>query len=878
MIKHLMRHLRLLLSGSVLLTAVGCQSSAPSDDEVSAVQQEVTPAPADVLGFESKAGWNASSGTASTTSIRTQGTAAYALKAPVNYTTLNSAKLPSTALAGLANTGAQVAIDLLLPPEQPNPYYFGALQLYVTCASRNVNNAYLGQVELTGAPTGIFRTLTFAVPDSVRVQLQNATYQDLFFTLALNAPAGANGTYVFDNLRFKSSAGSQPNGVGDSTDLVALKSYAPASSTPGYAEFTGIVQIPASFHVKLGSAGTGTVLLDLGLGSTTLTSCTYNGALAGKSYDFASCTGRWKAGDLLAATFARLTIQSGDATKGTTKIKAQLARNPLGDEVGTGLLTPIPTWWGDTADEINQVATAFFKAEVDLPKTGTKYVALPLPEFATRKGNGAPVDKLDPTSVPPANDPPFSKEGHLNEGGDWDAYWTFAGSLSGDVTGGRQTAHFDAAVGAHAVVWGEDVDVVKIGTEINTDTGKLTATGFEDPSAKASLRVYAFGQEVYSTDKDTTGGFSYEYIKPIHFDATPIHIWVFSITPGVSLNVGAKVSGALFADHYTMTVAPDVSIGCHLTGAVDLYAVSGGVDVNVELLRVSAPFTTNGKWSISTQPEDCSATLTYDLTSDLTLGSGGGQVSLVASFGPCPFCHHESWGLFSWDSLAEYTIPLFYLDPTESRFDLDMALCRVPLQVTIQQPTSGEVVKDGASKMLSGSAIRPSTISNGVSIPIDIDPQYLTWTSDNPADEGFPATGRTPQVTYHGPGARTITLTATDQYGETGTASRSFTVDAISGEGPTAYILSPHNGDSFGWPSQQNFTTQGIANGGTAPVTLTWTLTSGSLFESLGTGPSVVVAVGPITGAVSTLTLTATDANGLSNSDSIQVDAYVEPF
>lgn len=878
MIKHLIRHLRVLLSVPVVWTAAGCESTAPSD-EVSVVQEAVTtaPAPEQVLGFESTAGWNASSGTVSRTSIRTQGTAAYALKAPVNYTTLNSAKLPSTALEGLTKTGAQVAIDLLLPPEQPNPYYFGALQLYVTCASRNVNNVYLGQVELTGTPTGIFRTLTFAVPDAVRTQLQGATYQDLFFTLGLNAPAGASGTYVFDNLRFKSSAGSQPNGFGDSTDLVALKSYSPASSTPGYAEFTGVVQIPASFHVKLGSAGTGTVLLELGLGSTTLTSCTYNGAQEGKSYNFASCTGRWKAGDLLAATFARLTIQSGDATKGTTKIKAQLARNPLGDEVGSGLLTPIPTWWGDTAAETDQIATAFFKAEVDLPKTGEKYVALPLPEFATRKGNGAPVDKLDPTYVPPANDPPFSKEGHLNEGEKWDAYWTFAGSLSGDVTGGRQTAHFDAAVGAHAVVWGEDVDVVKIGTEINTDTGKLTATGFEDPSAKASLRVYAFGQEVYSADKDTTGGFSYDYTKVIPFDATPIRIWVFAITPGITLNVGAKASGALFADHYTMTVAPHVGIGCHVTGAVDLYAVSGGVDVNVELLRVSAPFTTSGNWSISTQPEDCSARLTYDLQSDLTLGSGGGTVSLVASFGPCPLCHKESWGLFSWEPLVESTTPLFYLEPSESRFDLDMSLCRVPLQVTIQQPTSGEVVKEGVSRMLSGNAIRPPTTTNGVPLPTVVDAQYLTWTSDNPADEGFPATGRTPQVIYHGAGARTITLTATDQYGETGSASQSFTVDAVASEGPTAYILKPVNGATYGWPSQKEFTTEGSAMGGAPPVTLTWSLTlEDSSVRSLGTGPSVVVTAIPV--GTSTLTLTATDANGLSNSDSIQVHGYTEPF
>src|SRR6185369_11381614 len=47
-----------------------------------------------------------------------------------------TAALPST-----------ITLDFFLPTAQPNPFWFGAVQMYADCPSKGVNNAFLSQVE-----------------------------------------------------------------------------------------------------------------------------------------------------------------------------------------------------------------------------------------------------------------------------------------------------------------------------------------------------------------------------------------------------------------------------------------------------------------------------------------------------------------------------------------------------------------------------------------------------------------------------------------------------------------------------------------------------------------------------------------------------------
>ncbi len=750
---------------------------------------------ADVLGFEAKAGWTVSSGSVASTSNRTQGAAALAITAPQNYTTLVSAKLASgtAGLAAISDTGATVALDFEQPTLQPNPSYLGAVQLYLSCPSKSIYNQYLGQVELTGKPLGVFQTLAFTVPDSVRRSLANATYSDLTFTIAVNVPSGAKGTYTVDNLRCK-SPGTESIGAGSSVDLVALLQQSPAQNVPCTATFAlGTVQIPASFHVKTGNAGTGTTRLEVGLGASSAIACTYKASADKTAYLFDSCTGvATTAGDIIPASYAKLTIVSADPSAALTKIKAQLAYNPLGDRVGNKLLPAIPTFWGETTNEINAIASAFFQSEVDHPPTQETYVSLPIPDFALRHGDGSPVDGNTPPPADP-NDPVFNKSGHMNQGGWVDAYWQLQGSISPAQQGNNFKSHFDATASAHAVVAGDDISVLSVSTTIDTDSGQTSTSGFTNPSSHGTLGVFVFGSQVANEQADETTGFNFHPSVTQTYDAPPVQIWIFSITAGLSATAGIDTTGALALNGFQITATPSASFSAHLEGGIDVVVAAGGVDVSVQLLDVQIPMIVSTTLDISTAPAVCGATVSYNAKAQLTLASGGGSVDLVARFGVCPLCDHESMNLFRWKSLVKSTSDLLDLSGSNLLFSLPAGSCKAPLDVTLSVPQSNAAVYAGIPAPTLASAQRPPTASMsgsgaGFEPTMPVDCQYLTWTSSDPGATFSPsATGCSPSVTFSDAAAgtqQTLTVTALDAFGETGAASVSVSVAAASGPIP----------------------------------------------------------------------------------------------
>jgi hypothetical protein len=90
-------------------------------------------------------------------------------------------------------------LDVFVPGNQPNPYWLGAVQAYATCASAGLNNAYLGQVELTGKPVNAFSTIAFSVPGPVKTAL-GQSHPDCFLSIAVNANQTPVAP-VLDNLR-----------------------------------------------------------------------------------------------------------------------------------------------------------------------------------------------------------------------------------------------------------------------------------------------------------------------------------------------------------------------------------------------------------------------------------------------------------------------------------------------------------------------------------------------------------------------------------------------------------------------------------------------------------------------------------------------------
>ncbi len=151
---------------------------------------------ASLLGFETTQYWTSPQAPLSVTGSRkTQGCFGLEVGAS-GYRTVNSAAFV-TPLLGVTS---QVGIDVFIPANQPNPSWLGAVQLYLTCPSAGVNNAYIGQVELTGKPQGAFSTASFTLAPSL-VSVLSTAHSDCSFSVAVNMNQTPEPP-VLDNLRF----------------------------------------------------------------------------------------------------------------------------------------------------------------------------------------------------------------------------------------------------------------------------------------------------------------------------------------------------------------------------------------------------------------------------------------------------------------------------------------------------------------------------------------------------------------------------------------------------------------------------------------------------------------------------------------------------
>jgi hypothetical protein len=128
-------------------------------------------------------------------------------------------------------------------------------------------------------------------------------------------------------------------------------------------------------------------------------------------------------------------------------------------------------------------------------------------------------------------------------------------------------------------------------------------------------------------------------------------------------------------------------------------------------------------------------------------------------------------------------------------------------------------------------------------------------------------------VTFSATGSPTLTATAVDQYGETGTATVTLNVVAIP-NGPIPHITSPADGSSSGG----NYFLDGTVDKGNGTITAVWTF-DGVPFDTqtVAAGSNVPLEQrlhGSGNGS-HTITLTATDSDGLSNSDQVTVETVI---
>ena len=149
-----------------------------------------------LFGFEDPLSWSATNATLSlVTSPVTQGCGALGINGQ-GYIPIKGSSFPTSSVS----PNNALNVDLFIPSNQPNQFYLGALQMYLSCPSGNVFNQYIGQVELTGKPQNQFSTLRFPLP-SATVNTLHQSLSDCAFSFALNVNQ-TNRTWILDNLRF----------------------------------------------------------------------------------------------------------------------------------------------------------------------------------------------------------------------------------------------------------------------------------------------------------------------------------------------------------------------------------------------------------------------------------------------------------------------------------------------------------------------------------------------------------------------------------------------------------------------------------------------------------------------------------------------------
>jgi hypothetical protein len=212
--------LALLLVTVTSAIGAGCDSPTSPGDQGRTLQSNIYSGSSvsndAVFGFETAGTWSTTMTGATLAQSTTHSQGSYSLSVrPSNsngYT-----PLASTPLSTLSTVGPTLAVDVMLPKNQANPYWYGTMQVYLNCPSRSIYSQFLGQVELTGKPLGVWNTVSFSVNSGYISSLLSAKYSDLVITVVLNVQVPTAATYYIDNLRFLPAAVNGCNGLPNGT-------------------------------------------------------------------------------------------------------------------------------------------------------------------------------------------------------------------------------------------------------------------------------------------------------------------------------------------------------------------------------------------------------------------------------------------------------------------------------------------------------------------------------------------------------------------------------------------------------------------------------------------------------------------------------------
>jgi hypothetical protein len=769
---------------------------------------------ADTLGFEAVSGWTVTQGqvqSVALTTTRTQGASALALTKPSGNVRIDSAKLASTTPELMKiERGAYAALDFMIPTEQVSPYWTGALQMYISVPSRNLYNAYLGQVELTGMRTAVYTTLLFKIPDATADVIKGATFSDLTFGIALTVPTNSPGVYRIDNLRIKGKKPPAPTDEtqitpGQSILLVASKAYSPAATTVAQQTFTqGVIQIPASFHAVTGAVGTGSATFEYTLGTAANVVCQYTAdASTGRDYKFASCAGGARAGDLVPATFVRLTIVNGASAAGTTKVRAQIALNPVEDDLLAGL-PPIPTYFGTTAADVAASLNGFVQAQRNWQVSGFVRLHLPTPaipvqDSVIRNGTALPPTRSSNT------DPPFGLSGRLTGSDLADAGWHANGSIDAPIdTNGARNTSFDLDVGADIWLLGVQTTIVGLTGHAESHTPAPSAGSIPPSSGTAHFCYGYFGVAQTCQDFSGTAGINKEIanVTP-HFALPSINYWIFSIAASIDFSLQATLTGGFTPSGVGLAINPTASISATLRGGLSVGGfVGAGLFVTAKLIGLSVPINVGISASLNLQPGACSVQVNETLTAQAILTAGSGTIGYYVEAGVCcgcfvELCWRDEGDIYSWPGYSQ-TFDILPATPLATQtIQLDTAaVCPAVTSAPgqIDYPFDGETFNQNDRSFLK-STFNIAFNSSGGNQTIQLDHQV--WTSDCAGD----LIGANGSIWYGDCPTRTLTVVATSTSSPTagsGTASVHINVNPNpSSTAITPITLAPGFGQEF---------------------------------------------------------------------------------
>ena len=182
----------------LLLGGVACSSPAPERGEaVGSTTAALSDITVRTYGFESLLDWSAiwSNPTLALSSTRIEGERSLAVSGG-GWSSFISRRFVKEEAAP-----SVVGFDLRIPVNQPNPYWFGTVQLYVDAPSVGLYNRPLGLRELNPWTPGQWKRAEFNLPTSVRTALDQ-NYTDLKWRIQLNVPPASLEPYLFDRFTF----------------------------------------------------------------------------------------------------------------------------------------------------------------------------------------------------------------------------------------------------------------------------------------------------------------------------------------------------------------------------------------------------------------------------------------------------------------------------------------------------------------------------------------------------------------------------------------------------------------------------------------------------------------------------------------------------